>query len=66
MISYGMFAILILVMVIIFAASMAFYGDDESGDIPENGTIVEIAESQIGNIGGMKYWSWYGFKKHVD
>lgn len=66
MLSSSMFVAMILVVVIIFAASMALYGDDESGDIPENGTIVEIAESQIGNIGGMKYWSWYGFETHVD
>jgi len=28
--------------------------------------IVEVAKSQIGNIGGMKYWSWYGFNKRVE
>ncbi len=28
--------------------------------------IVEVASSQIGNVGGDPYWSWYGFKNHVD
>ena len=27
--------------------------------------IVEIARSQIGNIGGEIYWSWYGFTERV-
>jgi len=33
------------------------YGDDE---------IVSVALSQIGNIGGQPYWSWYGFGGRVD
>ena len=28
--------------------------------------IVEVALSQIGNVGGDPYWSWYGFKNHVE
>lgn len=31
-----------------------------------NSKIVEIAASQIGNIGGHPYWSWYGFSGRVD
>lgn len=31
-----------------------------------NARIVEIAKSQIGNIGGEKYWSWYGFESRVE
>ena len=27
--------------------------------------IVAVAESQIGNIGGQPYWSWYGFNSRV-
>jgi len=30
-----------------------------------SGTIVEIAASQIGNIGGEIYWRWYGFNSRV-
>ena len=28
--------------------------------------IVKVAESQIGNIGGQPYWSWYGFTSRVE
>ena len=28
--------------------------------------IVAVAESQIGNVGGQPYWSWYGFKSRVE
>ena len=31
-----------------------------------NGNIVLIAKSQIGNVGGKTYWSWYGFNSHVE
>ena len=31
-----------------------------------NGEIVSVAVSQIGNIGGMPYWSWYGFGSRVE
>ena len=28
--------------------------------------IVAVALSQIGNVGGQPYWSWYGFDSRVD
>lgn len=28
--------------------------------------IVEVALSQIGNVGGQPYWSWYGFNGRVE
>ena len=28
--------------------------------------IVEVAASQLGNVGGEPYWSWYGFTEHVE
>ena len=28
--------------------------------------IVTVALSQVGNIGGEPYWSWYGFESHVE
>lgn len=31
-----------------------------------NGNIVLVAKSQIGNAGGKKYWTWYGFKSRVS
>lgn len=33
-----------------------------SGD----GKITSVALSQIGNIGGQPYWSWYGYNHHVN
>jgi len=35
--------------------------------IRSDGTdIVAIAASQIGNVGGQPYWSWYGFENRVE
>lgn len=31
-----------------------------------NSNIADVARSQIGNIGGQPYWSWYGFDSHVE
>ena len=28
--------------------------------------IIAVAQSQIGNVGGKPYWSWYGFSERVD
>lgn len=38
----------------------AIYGTDGNVD------IVAVALSQIGNVGGEPYWSWYGFKSRVE
>ena len=34
-----------------------------SGD---DATIVTVALSQVGNVGGQPYWSWYGFDGRVE
>ena len=31
-----------------------------------NQMLVEVARSQLGNIGGDPYWSWYGFDSRVE
>lgn len=31
-----------------------------------NTAITQVAAEQIGNSGGRKFWSWYGFKNHVE
>ena len=33
----------------------------EDGD-----AIVDVALTQVGNVGGEPYWSWYGFSNHVE
>ena len=36
------------------------------GIYTEDGEIVSVALSQIGNVGGDPYWSWYGFNSRVE
>lgn len=31
-----------------------------------DGEIVSVALSQVGNVGGQPYWSWYGFEGRVE
>jgi len=35
------------------------------GTRPGNPAVIEIAKSQVGNVGGQPYWSWYGFDNRV-
>ena len=37
-----------------------------NGTRPGNQTVVNIAKSQVGNVGGQPYWSWYGFPSRVE
>ena len=41
--------------------SMVMYGVSVA-----NGDIVSVALSQVGNVGGEPYWSWYGFPSRVE
>ena len=41
--------------------SAVLYGIGTGG-----GEIVTVALSQIGNVGGAPYWSWYGFNSRVE
>ena len=36
-----------------------------NGTRPGNPALVDIAKSQVGNVGGAPYWSWYGFNSRV-
>lgn len=40
------------------AVLYGIYGSDDM--------IVQVALSQIGNVGGEPYWSWYGFSSRVE
>ena len=31
-----------------------------------NGNLVAVAQSQVGNVGGAPYWSWYGCSSRVE
>ncbi|WP_082891599.1 CHAP domain-containing protein [Bariatricus massiliensis] len=37
----------------------------EDGTRPGNPAVIEIAKSQVGNVGGQPFWSWYGFDSRV-
>ena len=41
--------------------SVVLYGISYS-----DGEIVTVALSQVGNVGGEPYWSWYGFNSRVE
>ena len=40
--------------------------DFVNGERLGNQNIVDIAKSQVGNVGGQPYWSWYGFDYRVE
>lgn len=44
---------------------LLYGGGSFSGGVG-NGDIVETAISQLGNVGGQPYWSWYGFSSRVE
>ncbi len=37
-----------------------------NGTRPGNPALVELAQRQVGNVGGYPYWSWYGFDSRVE
>ena len=43
-------------------SSVEFVG----GSRPGNPALVDLAKSQVGNVGGYPYWSWYGFNSRVE
>ena len=59
---------------LIFGGGSADTSDSESlagvefvnGTRPGNQAVVDIAKSQVGNVGGQPYWSWYGFTSRVE
>ena len=59
---------------LIFGGGSADTSDSESltgvqfvnGTRPGNQAVVDIAKSQVGNVGGQPYWSWFGFTSRVE
>ena len=43
------------------AWSAVMYGFSSAND-----SLVSVALSQVGNVGGRPYWSWYGFRGRVE
>ena len=68
----GSIAIVSIIVCTFFGSAFYILGDENSEYIPEgfegigDAGIVEVAASQIGNVGGEPYWSWYGFNGRVE
>ena len=50
--------IVLVVCLIVFLGAFLVSGGDNS--------MVSVALSQVGNIGGEPYWSWYGYETRVE
>ena len=55
------------IITIMIFCSAAFNMTEDGNYIVGTGdtAIVEVAKTQIGNVGGAKFWKWYGFSNHV-
>ena len=59
---------------LIFGGGSADTSDSESlagvqfvnGTRPGNQAVVDIAKSQVGNVGGEPYWRWFGFDSRIE
>ena len=67
----GWVAVVVILVIVLIAGLIALIFNSE-GDIEydesqmPNTQIVLVAKSQIGNEGGDKFWSWYGFENRVE
>ena len=68
----GTVCIVIILVCTLFASAIYLFGQDQSDEFSAEalGTgdtlIVRVATAQIGNRGGKKFWSWYGYDSRVD
>ena len=51
-----------IIIVLIFSAVLYGTHGGNNSVVP----IVAVAESQVGNVGGEPYWSWYGYTSRVE
>lgn len=58
-------ATLVIVVMVFFGAALNMTEDGSYINGTGDGNIVEVARAQIGNVGGDKFWKWYGFNSHV-
>ncbi len=69
----GAVLLMVVVITILFSATFMTVGDEEGNNFaydfyeigPGDTAIVKVAQAQLGNVGGNKYWKWYGFSSHV-
>ena len=62
----GAAAVVLLVIMVLFGAAFSMNEDGSYMTGSGDGTIVEVARGELGNVGGDKFWKWYGFSSHVD
>ena len=60
-------AVAVGIIAIMIFCSATFNMTEDGNYIVGTGdtAIVEVAKAQIGNVGGAKFWKWYGFSNHV-
>lgn len=69
----GAILLMVVVITILFSATFMTVGDEEGNNFaydfyeigPGYTAIVKVAQAQLGNVGGNKFWKWYGFSSHV-
>ena len=67
----GWVAVVVILIIVLIAGFVALIFNSE-GDVEydesqmPNTQIVLVAKAQIGNEGGDKFWSWYGFESRVE
>ncbi|MGN0245312.1 MAG: CHAP domain-containing protein [Lachnospiraceae bacterium] len=60
--SGGWIAVVVIILVVCLVVFLgAFFFTEEGG-----GGFVAVALSQVGNVGGEPYWSWYGYTSRVE
>ncbi|MBQ3408570.1 MAG: CHAP domain-containing protein [Clostridia bacterium] len=57
--------VIIILLIAIIAVISKAVGEKPSYFGQPNYRIVEIAETQVGNVNGEPYWRWYGFEERV-
>ena len=69
----GSVALITIIVCTFFGSAFYILGDENNeGYIPGgfegigDAGIVAVAASQVGNVGGEPYWSWYGFNDRVE
>lgn len=58
-------AALVVIIICCFLGSIVYFSDGETFE-DYKPVIVSVAESEVENEGGEKFWKWYGFKERVD
>ena len=69
----GAVLLMLVIITVMFSATFMTVGDEEGNNFaydfyeigPGDTAIVKVAQAQLGNVGGNKFWKWYGFNSHV-